>query len=277
MTNSEYDIRTIWGSRDTGQNTSVLYEYLDFANRLKGIKAAKKQSFDLLQMKAGDQILDIGCGTGEDTIALQVRTENGRVIGVDKNNSMLAEAKRRLANENRSRSINYIQADAEYLPFRESSFDGCRAERLLLHVREPQQAVRQMAQVVKPGSWIVLTEPDLDTLVVNSFDKNLTRRILAVWSDGVPNSCVGRKLQEYLRLVGVRETVLEAETVILKDFNDLKRLTELPKTLYEAERKGMLPFGAVKSWLNELEKLNNEGLFFSAYTMFIAAGCRPFQ
>lgn len=52
------------------QSARHIVEYLDSARAEGGLKALKRLTFDLLEPKVGDHILDVGCGTGDDVLTL---------------------------------------------------------------------------------------------------------------------------------------------------------------------------------------------------------------
>lgn len=92
----------------------------------------------------GQAVLDVACGTGivARTAAERVGPQ-GRVVGVDLNDPMLAVA-RRLRPD-----VDWRRADAATLPFDDASFDAVLCQAALMFFPEPEQALREMARVVK--------------------------------------------------------------------------------------------------------------------------------
>jgi cyclopropane fatty-acyl-phospholipid synthase-like methyltransferase len=70
--------------------------YLDTAGTQEQIQTFKRRTFELLEVKAGYHLLDVGCGTGDDVRALAPLVgSTGRVVGVDHSGTMIAEARKR--------------------------------------------------------------------------------------------------------------------------------------------------------------------------------------
>ncbi len=79
-----------------------------------------------------------------------------RAVGVDLSAGMLAMARRRA--RDLDRSIELVQADAESLPFRDGSFDTVAVSLALCTVAHPARTFGELARVCRPGGRIVLLE-----------------------------------------------------------------------------------------------------------------------
>ncbi len=90
-------------------------------------------------------ILDIGCGAGFLTNALQ--QEGHRVTGIDLSAQSLDVAKKR----DSSGSVEYLQLDAFAMPFHDQSFDVICAMDFLEHIEMPGQIVRKVSRLLRPG------------------------------------------------------------------------------------------------------------------------------
>ncbi|MER3419589.1 MAG: hypothetical protein C4290_03265 [Chloroflexota bacterium] len=125
---------------------------------------AERRILAHLRLRGGGCYLDVGCGTGADAIALAARlSPGGLVLGLDVNGAAFADARRGAA----SRLAVFLLGDAQRLPFREATFDGVRAKRVLHHVHNPAWAVAEMARVTRPGGRVVAIEPDWGTAAVS--------------------------------------------------------------------------------------------------------------
>src|SRR4051812_6662769 len=81
---------------DRTGNAKALALYLDSASALEVAKTYKRQTFALLGINEGDVVLDAGCGTGEDVMALAPLVgEKGRVVGIDQSENFISEAIKR--------------------------------------------------------------------------------------------------------------------------------------------------------------------------------------
>lgn len=101
-----------------------------------------------LALPRGARLLDVGCGSGNYTIAL---AEAGFAIeGVDISETMLAHARSKRSD------LTWHQGDARKLPFPDASFDGVVSVLATHHMDDLDAALRHMARVVKPGGPLVL-------------------------------------------------------------------------------------------------------------------------
>jgi SAM-dependent methyltransferase len=110
-----------------------------------------------LPLKAGDRVLDIGCGPGwfwasvADTLP-----EKLELTLADLSPGMVSEAMERCGRL-RGWAVEGQQADAAQLPFADASFDGVVAMHMMYHLPDPAAALREMFRVLKPGGWLAVT------------------------------------------------------------------------------------------------------------------------
>lgn len=91
------------------------------------------------------KVLDIGCGGGLLTNALAERGHT--VVGIDLSSKSLEIAKQSDA----TKSVSYLEASADNLPFEDHSFDAVCAMDLLEHVENPAKVIEEASRVLKKG------------------------------------------------------------------------------------------------------------------------------
>jgi ubiquinone/menaquinone biosynthesis C-methylase UbiE len=105
------------------------------------------------------RILEIACGRGGFSRLLGSR--GASVCGADFSESAISIAKEKLLRDPAlADQVNYVQADAQNLPFEAGSFDIVISCETIEHVPDPRAAVREMYRVCKPGGMLYLTTPN---------------------------------------------------------------------------------------------------------------------
>jgi demethylmenaquinone methyltransferase/2-methoxy-6-polyprenyl-1,4-benzoquinol methylase len=118
----------------------------------------KQYAIDIANVKKGDAILDLASGTG-DLIKLYHKKigNSGRIVSSDINEAMLDEGKRNLINSG-VLGIEFVQANAEKLPFENNSFDLVSIAFGLRNVTDKDKALSEMCRVLKPGGVLIVLE-----------------------------------------------------------------------------------------------------------------------
>lgn len=235
----------------------------------------KQKTYELVGADPGTRLLDVGCGTGEDAVALAKRVSpSGQVVGLDCSAALIQEARRRISDTNLP--LRFEVGDAHQLEFADDSFDGCRADRLFMHLENRQQALAEMIRVTRPGGRIVVREPDWDTLIVDHAHRELTRQILQIHFDhAIRHSASGGELYRLFRQAGLeRVAVADTSTLILTDFATANRLYGFEDAAARAQTQWPELSAPILAWLADLQQSDAEGTFFSAVTGFTVVGCK---
>lgn len=119
----------------------------------------KRFTIELSAVRTGHKVLDIAGGTGDLSyqFAKLVGAE-GQVILADINASMLNVGRDRLLDRGLSGNIQFAQADAQYLPFPDNTFDCITIAFGLRNVTDKDLALRSMLRVLKPGGRLLVLE-----------------------------------------------------------------------------------------------------------------------
>ena len=131
---------------------ATAYDVVAWAFMLGRERAFRERLLDLARLKAGETVLDVGCGTGTLAIAAKRRVgPTGVVYGIDPSPEMIARAvkKARKAGVN----VAFKNAVAEELPFGDSHFDAVLSTLMLHHLPRAarEAAAREMRRVLKAG------------------------------------------------------------------------------------------------------------------------------
>ena len=119
----------------------------------------KRFTIELSGVRKGNAVLDIAGGTGDLAAKFsRIVGPEGRVVLADINDSMLLVGRDKLLDTGHQGNIEFVQADAQFLPFPDDSFDCITIAFGLRNVTEKETALRSMLRVLKPGGRLLVLE-----------------------------------------------------------------------------------------------------------------------
>lgn len=263
--------RTEFDQVDQTTDPADFVRYLDATRATDYYQEIKQRSYALLDVHAGDHVLDVGCGTGDDVLALaQYAGAEGRTVGVDASATMIAEAERRAAAA--GLAAEFMQMDAQHLTFPDAIFDAVRAERLLQHVPDPSAALAEIVRVAKPGARIVIWEGDLDLFVIDAPDYATSRAMQRFICDGFRNGGIGHELYRRFKDLGLADVRATPITRVLTDLAFIENALDLRASTERATDAGIISHRQGMDWLASLEAARDAGRFFCATGGFLTFG-----
>jgi ubiquinone/menaquinone biosynthesis C-methylase UbiE len=255
---------------DRSQDPGIFITCLQTLCSLPYFRDYKKKSFKLLNLGVSSKILEVGCGLGQDAIAIaRMLGEEGNVIAIDSSRKMIKSA---CKDPMKIDSVQLCLSDACNLPFRDGSFDGARADRVLQHISEPRRAFAEMVRTVRVKGRLVVYEPDWGTFIISPGQKEICRTMTQLFGDTFPSGWIGRQLPGYFREEGLERIQIKAETFSTDDLNLAISVFDLVNTAQRAERMGYVSESQVNIWLEDLRRANRQGRFFCSYTGFLVSG-----
>jgi ubiquinone/menaquinone biosynthesis C-methylase UbiE len=238
----------------------TLIRVLDAAEATPGAARLRARSYELLRLVPGATVVDVGCGTGR---AVAELAEHGaHAIGVDLDPAMLAAARDRFPD------IDVRAADAADLPLGDGQVHGYRADKVYHVLPDPHAAVAEAGRVLAPGGRIVLLGQDWDTLVIDSDQPGLTRRIVHARADTLPHPRIARAYRNLLLDAGFHDVEMEVHTAV---FTDTAILPILTGHAAAARQTGAINGDQADSWVSEQTHRAREGRLLVAIPMFLAA------
>lgn len=119
----------------------------------------KRFTIDCSGVRRGQRVLDLAGGTGDLAAKFsRMVGEQGQVVLADINDSMLKMGREKLRDRGVVGNINYVQANAEALPFPDNYFDCITISFGLRNVTDKDKALRSMFRVLKPGGRLLVLE-----------------------------------------------------------------------------------------------------------------------
>ena len=119
----------------------------------------KRFTIEASGVRPGHKVLDIAGGTGDLSYQFAKRVgPTGQVVLADINASMLGVGRDRLIDRGIAGNLQFAQADAQYLPFPDNTFDCITIAFGLRNVTDKDLALRSMLRVLKPGGRLLVLE-----------------------------------------------------------------------------------------------------------------------
>ena len=114
-------------------------------------RAFKRTLLDLADVRPGESVLDVGCGTGTLAIALRQRCPDARLVGLDADPEVLARARTK-ANAG-GHDVELVEAFSTAMPFPDASFDVVVSSLFFHHLRPDAKraTLAEVTRVLKPG------------------------------------------------------------------------------------------------------------------------------
>ena len=293
---------------NTMNNNAAAASYLKAVASLETALEYRQRNVQLLQLKPGQHVLDVGCGTGDDIIELIAPfiflgcdggdyggdddgRKRGRVVGVDLKHDLLQIAKDKVqkeaaASEKTSSTANncieFHQCNIleDGLPFDDETFDAVRSARVFQHLSNPERALQECVRVLKPNGRIVVSEPDWDTLVVDAS----TKEVFDIWDrmkkinieHGLINGRMGIQLY---RLFGddgglLQERQIYGDTIVITDFEVVKKFGDLDRMIEQSLHRRVVTQDEVDKLLQDMEQKHHQGTYVTSVTIFTVSGVK---
>jgi arsenite methyltransferase len=245
-----------------------LVRRLETRYKTRDIRRRRGLVSDALAVRAGERILDVGCGPGfyaEELLDVVGRA--GTVVGIDASPPMLAAAASRCA---RHPNAVFRQGEATALPVEEASFDAALCVQVLEYVADPTAALAQIHRALRPGGRAVVWDVDWATVTWHSADPERMARVLRAWDEHLTHPSLPRTLAARLRAVGFSNVAVAGHVFATAVFD--------PETFgagvvlpgveeFVAGRPAVGPEEA-RAWAAEQRELGERGELFFACTQF---------
>ncbi len=186
-----------------GDRARYTHGHHDSVLRSHRWRTAENSAARLLpHLRAGQTLLDVGCGPGTITADLARRVAPGEVVGIDPSADVVAEA---AAQDDLPANLTFRVGDIYDLDVPDGSFDVVHAHQVLQHVGDPVGALREMRRVVAPEGVVAVRDSDYAGFCWAPADEWLDRwlhlyRTVARGNGAEPDA--GRHLKAWAREAG---------------------------------------------------------------------------
>ena len=234
------------------------------------------RSLELLRLGPGMRVLDVGCGTGALIPALaELVGPDGHVVGLDYAAPLLETARERADAAGVGRRVDLVAGDAHNLPFPDASFDAVHVERVLMHLEDPDAAIREMRRVTRPGGRVVAAEPDSGGVRTDHpTDPEGMRLISDRDLQQFRNGAMGLELYRRFARAGLVDRLAEPMAAFMTNYEDVGADGDRIAAA-ELVAEGIMSRERADAVLATLHEANARGEFSWIGVMVVAAGRVP--
>jgi len=268
----------------------------------------KKLYMSFFDIKPGQKIVDVGCGTGDFTRYLaEIADVNASFLGLDSNEKAIKAA---IADTNKaglSKLVSFKAGDVSKIPLENDYADLTCCRTLLMHLPDPLEAVREMARVTRLGGSVIAVEGGRMASLYDPNDEGYSKqaeRAYSAWVDGIKKLegkefRIGEKLPGIFREAGLSSirAEIQADAWLYSDprrkLVDIRADLRFEHSVFKERRKkdrkylraGGLSHRWITSYFNRLESrtekklsaedkdLRNDASFYGA-TFVLVSGTK---
>lgn len=239
-------------------------DYLDNAASHPEMHRVRAAALEAFAPADGERLLDAGCGLGEVARQLGSRVGSaGSVTAVDVSERAVSVARSRY----RGGSVVYTIGDVTSLGFPDGFFDGVRCERVMQHVPDPANAIKEMVRVTRPGGRVCVIDTDWSSCTGDGFE--YLDEIRDSFFPENHHGSVGREARTLMVQAGLREIIALPMTLRFTSPDDAGILVPF---LNRKSVHGRVPEELIARFFTTVDKAADRGNFLFTFTMWICCG-----
>ena len=244
---------------------------LEARGRTSGYLGVLRSLMEAAQLRPGEAILEVGCGTGVLVRWLARRTQGrNRIVGIDINSFFLGEAAALAQNEGLENGVEFQEGSAEALPFPDASFDITMSSTVIQRVNA-NKMLAEMARVTKPGGRVAVVghAHDMPRWLNLPLGRTLKSKLEAPpWTDdrGHPAGCDDATLYRRFHQLGLVQVKMFPQ---MGTFTDDRRLDMLQSSILPS-----LDSTEAEEWRDAVAMAQSEGTFFLSTPFHCAVGTK---
>jgi ubiquinone/menaquinone biosynthesis C-methylase UbiE len=247
---------------------------LDEQDALPSARRLHDWAIEKAGVSPGDQIVDLGSGTGTMSrelarfvVSASSEGATGWVTGVEPNARLRAIAASR-AEANGVANVSFVDGLAGALPSDDSSIDIVWCERVLQHLADPQSAIDDIARVLRPGGCAVLLDSDYGTRIVSDLDPDVSAAFSKASLGPIANPYAARRIPAHIQRAGLTLEPDVGSSAFVFSSEVLLRTQVLRTDADDAVESGGLTRDVAEAVVRAVHDAAERGLAFVAITVF---------
>ena len=246
------------------------YDINYLQNTRKLLEDLKKRSYNFFNEINSGTIIDLGCGAGTDVLEISKQLGNDvKVIGIDHDGGMVEQAKRSAEGYD---NVDFLLSEAYPLPFEDDSIAGLRTERVIQHLKNPDQVFKEIHRILKKDHPFVIIETDWHSLSFYTEFTETQRKINSYLTDvKINNGFAARKLSSYLKLSNFRNIKFDIHPFVINSLDEANDYFWIEKIVKEVFEKGYITSGEYAAFYGALQQSDADNYFASSINLVVTS------
>lgn len=258
---------TNWRTVDDTEGAKDFPTYLRLIDQLGPTARMREQSYQILEGTSGPGV-DVGSGNGR--VVHELSQRGLSAVGVDLSQTMVDTAREQFP------ECAFRQGSAYELPFEHQSLHWYRAERVYHQLTDIEAALSEARRVLKSGSPIVLLAPDsyATRFTTSEVHAKLSREVISSVAQLIPHPDFALQSAQALLNAGFVDVTVRPYLLRFTDLAEA-RMAILDMSIDGAIGMGMLSHEQADRLYEDMQTLDDRGVFASNMTIYLAQAVRP--
>lgn len=242
---------------------SATAQRLDRLYGTEDVVAQRALTREALAPRAGEHVVDLGCGPGH--LARELAEDvgsGGRVTAIDSSEDMLAIARDRAKRTGVAARVHALHGDAVHLPLPDADVDAAVSVQVLEFVPDVAAALRELRRVLTPDGRLVLVDTDWRSCIWHSDDRDRTDRILRTWERFPAHPHLPSRLPSLLQANGFAPPDVTIVPIINIDTSADTYSLGMVRTVARHAAANGIPAEEAEQWERDVRGQTKRGTYF---------------